>query len=119
MSKKIYTQLSVMMFLEFFIWGAWFVTLGTYLGSINFSGANVGYTYLMNNIAAVVSPFFVGMIADRFFASEQPDFEIHITGIFTRIEPEISDERIKMGICSPEFVIEVIRFDKFRKRSLS
>lgn len=80
MSKKIYTQLSVMMFLEFFIWGAWFVTLGTYLGSINFSGANVGYTYLMNNIAAVVSPFFVGMIADRFFASERVMGVLHIAG---------------------------------------
>ena len=80
MSKKIYTQLSIMMFLEFFIWGAWFVTLGTYLGSINFSGANVGYTYLMNNIAAVVSPFFVGMIADRFFASERVMGVLHIAG---------------------------------------
>lgn len=80
MSKKIYTQLSIMMFLEFFIWGAWFVTLGTYLGSINFSGANVGYTYLMNNIAAVVSPFFVGMIADRFFASEKVMGVLHIAG---------------------------------------
>ena len=80
MSKKIYTQLSVMMFLEFFIWGAWFVTLGTYLAAINFSGANVGYTYLMNNIAAVVSPFFVGMIADRFFASERVMGVLHIAG---------------------------------------
>lgn len=80
MSKKIYTQLSVMMFLEFFIWGAWFVTLGTYLAAINFSGANVGYTYLMNNIAAVVSPFFVGMIADRFFASEKVMGVLHIAG---------------------------------------
>jgi nucleoside transporter len=78
--KKIYAQLSVMMFLEFFVWGAWFVTLGTYLGSINFSGANVGYTYLMNNIAAIVSPFFVGMIADRFFASEKVMGILHIAG---------------------------------------
>jgi nucleoside transporter len=69
-----------MMFLEFFIWGAWFVTLGTYLAAINFSGANVGYTYLMNNIAAVVSPFFVGMIADRFFASERVMGVLHIAG---------------------------------------
>ena len=69
MKPKIYTQLSVMMFLEFFVWGAWFVTLGTYLNALNFSGTDVGYTYLMNNIAAIISPFFVGMIADRFFAS--------------------------------------------------
>jgi hypothetical protein len=57
---KIYSQLSIMMFLEFFVWGAWFVTLGTYLTeTIKFSGTNVGYTYLMNNIAAIISPFFV------------------------------------------------------------
>jgi nucleoside transporter len=79
MVKKIYVQLSVMMFLEFFVWGAWFVTLGTYLSSINFSGADVGYTYLMNNIAAIVSPFFIGMIADRFFSY------VKVMGIFHNI----------------------------------
>ncbi len=69
-----------MMFIEFFIWGSWFVTLGTYLGSINFSGSNVGYTYLMNNVAAMVSPFFVGMIADRFFSSERVMGILHLLG---------------------------------------
>jgi len=80
MGRKIYAQLSAMMFLEFFIWGAWFVTLGTYLASINFSGADVGYTYLMNNIGAIVSPFFIGMIADRFFSSEKVMGILHILG---------------------------------------
>ena len=80
MVRKIYVQLSVMMFLEFFVWGAWFVTLGTYLASINFSGADVGYTYLMNNIAAIVSPFFIGMIADRFFSSEKVMGILHLLG---------------------------------------
>ncbi len=80
MKKKIYTQLSVMMFLEFFIWGSWFVTLGTYLNSLNFSGAMVGYTYLMNNIAAIISPFFVGMIADRYFSSQKVMAVLHLLG---------------------------------------
>ena len=71
MSTKTYAQLSVMMFLQFFIWGAWFVTLGTYLFKIGFSGGQVGNSYLMNNIAAVIAPFFVGMLADRFFPSQK------------------------------------------------
>ena len=80
MKGKIYSQLSVMMFLEFFVWGAWFVTLGTYLNSLNFSGTNVGYTYLMNNIAAIISPFFVGMIADRYFSSQKVMAILHLLG---------------------------------------
>ena len=82
MKRTIYTQLSIMMFLEFFIWGAWFVTLGTYLGSINFSGAQIGYTYVMNNVAAILSPFFIGMIADRYFNSEKVLAILHIVGGF-------------------------------------
>ena len=60
-----------MMFLQFFIWGAWFVTLGTYLSSAGFSGTEIGSAFLMNNIGAIISPFFIGLIADRFFAAEK------------------------------------------------
>jgi nucleoside transporter len=69
-----------MMFLQFFVWGAWFVTLGTHLGNIGFSGSPIGYTYLMNNIAAIISPFFVGMIADRYFASQKVMGVLHLLG---------------------------------------
>lgn len=82
MSTKTYVQLSTMMFLQFFIWGAWFVTLGTHLAHIGFSGSDIGYTYLMNNIAAILSPFFVGMIADRFFSSQKVLGVLHLLGGF-------------------------------------
>ncbi len=69
-----------MMFLQFFIWGAWFVTQSNYLFSIGFEGIQVGRTYLMTNIAAILSPFFIGMIADRFFSSQKVLGIMHLTG---------------------------------------
>jgi|ERR1041384_665975 nucleoside transporter len=80
MDSKTYSRLSLMMFLQFFVWGAWFVTLGTHLGNIGFSGSQIGYTYLMNNIAAIISPFFVGMVADRYFASQKVMGVLHLIG---------------------------------------
>lgn len=92
MSTKSYAQLSVMMFLQFFVWGAWFVTLGTYLFKIGFTGGQVGNTYLMNNIAAIIAPFFVGMIADRYFASQKVMGVLHLLGgVFMFLATGITD----------------------------
>lgn len=81
MRSTVRVQLSAMMFLEFFIWGAWYVTMGTYLDKVlKADGVQVGDAYSAMAIATIISPFFVGMIADRFFAAQKVLGVLHLIG---------------------------------------
>jgi len=72
MQNKLRAQLSVFMFLQYFIWGSWYVSMGAYLGkTLQFGGQEVGAAYGAFAIGSMISPFFIGLIADRYFASEK------------------------------------------------
>ena len=80
MNSRTYLQLSLMMFLQYFIWGAWYVTAPNYLSTIGFGGADFGWTYSVGPIAGMLSPFLVGMIADRFFPAQRVLGVMHLAG---------------------------------------
>ncbi|MCG5644624.1 nucleoside permease [Flavobacteriaceae bacterium LSUCC0859] len=74
-------QLSTMMFLEFFIWGGWFVTLGTFLGkNLNASGAESAMAFSTQSWGAIIAPFIIGLIADRYFNAERILGVLHLLG---------------------------------------
>jgi len=81
MNSIVRAQLSVMMFLEFFIWGSWFVTMGIYLpNTLNSDGAEISFAYSTQSWGAILAPFFIGLIADRFFNAERILGVLHVLG---------------------------------------
>ena len=72
MRTSLKVKLSIFMFLQYFVWGSWYVSMGTYLANVlRFGGQEIGAAYGAFAIGSMISPFFVGLIADRYFASEK------------------------------------------------
>lgn len=81
MPKAVAPRLSLMMFLNYVVWGSWYVTIGTYLTqTLHFSGTQAGAVFGTSALACLISPFFVGLIADRFFAAERVMCALHLMG---------------------------------------
>jgi nucleoside transporter len=80
-TAEIRLKLSLMMFLEFFIWGAWFVTMGTFLAAdLSASGSQISLAYLTQSLGAIAAPFIIGLIADQFFSAQKVMGILHLAG---------------------------------------
>jgi nucleoside transporter len=80
MNSNVRLRLSVMMFLQFALWGSWYVTLSTYLLKIGFDGLQVGAAYSTLNWGAIFAPIVVGALADRFFQAQKVMGVLHLVG---------------------------------------
>jgi nucleoside transporter len=89
-------KLSLMMFLEYFIWGAWYVTMGTYMTRVlGSSGVQIGAAYSALAIATMISPVFIGRVADRYFAAQRIMGVLHIVGaILLYVATQVEDNTV-------------------------
>jgi nucleoside transporter len=93
-------RLMAMMFLEFFVWGAWYTTIGVYMSEQGMGDLSY-MPYIMNAVAAIIAPFFLGLIADRFFSTEKVLAFLHLCGgIIIMIAPQAT--------ASPEVFISLL-----------
>ena len=81
MTSTTRVKLSTMMFLEFFIWGSWFVTMGTYLGkTLSATGTQNAGAYATQSLGAIIAPFIIGLIADKYFSAQKILGVLHLVG---------------------------------------
>ncbi len=93
MTPGIKVQLSLMMFLEFFIWGGWFVTLGTYMGdNLEASGGQIAMAFSTQSWGAIIAPLVIGIIADRYFNAEKILSILHLAGAFLMYQLYIAED---------------------------
>ncbi|MFL2629858.1 MAG: nucleoside permease [Flavobacteriaceae bacterium] len=92
MNFKVSVQLSLLMFFQFFIWGAWFVTMGTFLSQVfNSTGSELSLAYETQSIGAIIAPFIIGLIADKYFAAQKVLGTIHLFGAFLLYNAGVSE----------------------------
>ena len=92
MNFKVSVQLSLLMFFQFFIWGAWFVTMGTFLSQeFNSTGSELSLAYETQSIGAIIAPFIIGLIADKYFAAQKVLGTIHLFGAFLLYNAGVSE----------------------------
>ncbi|MGZ5220938.1 MAG: nucleoside permease [Chitinophagaceae bacterium] len=101
-------QLSLMMFLEFFIWGGWFVTLGTFLGNnLNATGAQSANVFSTQSWGAIIAPFVIGLIADRYINAEKILGALHIIGAILMYQLYNADS---IGVFYPYVLVYMILY---------
>jgi nucleoside transporter len=108
MKATTFARLSFMMFLNFFIWGAWFVTLGTFLSSnLNASGGESAKVFSTQSWGAIIAPFIIGLIADKYFNAEKILGVLHLAGAILMYQLYQSDN---IGTFYPYVLVYMILY---------